>query len=143
MRALHVGAISVWLGSGLLYLVTRPTIGQEASGGVRKEYGSTMRMLVGRSFMVSVASGAFLLFDRLANPRLGLVYVGVLAAKLAIVVGIAWILSVRPRRAHAQVDGAPRPRWSDPGWQALALGVVALLLGVVLTLIYEAQAGVS
>ncbi len=143
MRALHLGATSAWLGSGLLYLLTRPTAGQPASRGAGKEYGSAMRMLAGRSFLLSVASGVYLLFDRLANPRIGLAYAGALAAKLAIVAAIALLVSVRPRRAQAPVEGEPRLRWSDPGWQALALGVAALLLGVLLTLIYEAQAGVS
>lgn len=141
MRTLHLGAMAVWLGVGLLYLLTRPSLNRGASAEMVRDYSRTMRMLVGRSFLLIVASGVYLSFDRLVNPRLGFLYVLVLALKLAAVAGTVLSVSA-PRGGQTQ----PSPRglyltvWADPGRRTLALGAVALILGVVLTLIYEAGA---
>lgn len=137
MRTAHLGAMSVWFGGGLLYLLSRSTPRSVANGETAGAYGQLLRTLIGRSFAVLVASGAYLIFDRLSNPRLGITYILVLAVKLALVVTIAWTVGIRRQRvAVAQV----RPRWRDPGWIALVLGAGALILGVALTLIYEAEA---
>lgn len=138
MRVAHTGAMALWLGCGLLYLLSqtglRGAVRAEAWGG----YSRIVRMVMSRSFAVTVASGAYLVFDRLADPRLGATYIAVLAAKVALVVASAWVIGGRRKQAASPLS---RPRWREPGWIALALGGGALVLGVILTLIYESQAG--
>ena len=138
-RALHLGAVCVWLGSGLLYLLTRPTLIKVATTEAKRSYSRVMGVLAGRSFALSVASGAYLLFDRLANPKIGLLYMVALAAKLAVVSGIVWSVRMSRGRGQASAEGMLRLKRFDQGWLALALGTLALVLGVVLTLIYEAE----
>lgn len=150
MRAAHTGALAVWLGSSLFFLLSRsasrPTVSREVWTGAK----STLRLLVRPSFALLIASGAYLTFDRLAEPRLGVAYVAVLGVKLVLVAGIVWVLGAPGPRsgvdtATANTEDAVSTgrggRRADRTWIALVLGGGALLLGVALTLIYEAELG--
>ena len=166
-RLVHVGAASVWLGGGLFYWLSSQAL-RNPEGGVggisgpgerSAAYSRTVGTVLGRSFAALAASGAYLVFDRIANPRLSAAYIVVLAAKLALVGGIAWTLAARRQPSAAAEDpagppgiagapgapGAPvnrrsprRGRGSDLARQLIWLGAGALALGVALTLIYEA-----
>lgn len=144
MRVAHTGALAVWLGGGLLFVLTRPQIRPSLSGEIWSSYSRTMRLLMSRSFALLVASGVYLVFDRIAQPRLGLLYVVVLAVKVALVVIAAWITGaggVKQASASPSANPSVRVWWRDPAWQLVALGTLASVLGVLLTLIYEADAG--
>lgn len=136
MRALHTGALAAWLGGGLVYMlarsVLRPSLSAEAWGAAT----SKLRALLGRALSLLVASGAYLLFDRLTDPRIGVGYVSVLAAKLVLVAGMVWVTAAPRglRGVRNQTTG-----WRDPGWLSLVLGAGAMVLGVALTLLYEAE----
>ena len=140
-RLVHVGAASVWLGGGLLYWLS----GRLLRGHLEEDkwaiYSRTAGRMLGQSFALLAASGAYLVFDRLADPRLGPLYVPVLVVKLGMVGAIAWTLAaMRPGPASQSLSGPrakPSPGLSDPGRRALWLGAGALALGVALTLIYE------
>lgn len=142
MRVAHTGALAVWLGSGLLFVLTKPQIRPSLSGEVWSGYSRTMRTLMSRSFALLIASGVYLVFDRIAQPRLGLLYVVVLAVKVALVVVAAWITGAGGvKRASTSANPSVRVWWRDAAWQLVALGTAASVLGVLLTLIYEADAG--
>jgi uncharacterized membrane protein len=157
-RLVHVGSASVWVGGGLFYWLSSQALkgsegGVGSVGSVRGErwaaYSRTVGTVLGRSFAALAASGAYLVFDRIANPRLSTAYIIVLAAKLALVGGIAWTLAARRRPSVAAEDAAGPPgppgafrfrrgRGADLGRQLIWLGAGALAFGVALTLIYEA-----
>lgn len=136
MRAAHTGATAIWLGGGLFYLLSRAQPRQAATGAAWEAYSRMARMLVSRSFAVLVASGAYLVFDRLANPRLGVAYVAVLGLKLALVAAIVGVIGIR----RASGSRPPmRPGWLEPQRVALVLGAGAMVLGVILAFMYEAE----
>ena len=134
MRVAHLGALTALLGSGLFFAVTRSTLRPALGPEDWAAYRRKLRLLTRPSFAVLIVSGVYLVFYRLADPRVGLWYILVLAAKVLLVVAIAWLTSLRgpPRSA------AP-PKWRDPSLLALLLGAGALVLGVLLTAIYEAD----
>lgn len=137
MRAVHTGALAVWLGGGLLFFLTRPIVRPTASSEAWAAHERILRTLMNRCFLLLLGSGAYLVFDRLADTRVGALYVAALGVKLALVAAIAWVVSARrPSRA-----GASRRRLPGTAWLVLALGAGASILGVLLTVIYEAEAG--
>lgn len=138
MRVAHTGAMALWLGGGLLYLLSQAGLRKSVKDSVWGGYSRTARVVVSRSFAVTVASGAYLVFDRLADPRLGITYIAALAAKIALVAASVWVIGGRRTQGASPLL---RPRWREPGWIALALGGGALVLGVALTLIYEVEVG--
>ncbi len=135
IRAVHTGAAIAWLGGGLLYLLTRANLRAAANSDAWTAHERLIRSLMGRSFALLLASGAYLIFDRLADPRIGAAYIVALIVKLALVAAIGWMVSAR-RPSRVEV-GRPDRRLLSPAWMTVALGVGATLLGVLLTVIYE------
>ena len=138
IRVVHTGAFAVWLGGGLLYLLVGTAIRQRVSSEAWATVQDTFRKLAQPSFALLLGSGVYLVFDRLAAPRLGTAYVVVLGAKLTLIAGIVWVL--RPRGPR-QASRLARLGWLGPSQAALILGAGAGLLGVLMTLIYEAEVG--
>lgn len=136
MRAAHTGATAIWMGGGLFYLLARAQLRQTATGAAWEAYSRMARMLVSRSFAVLVASGAYLVFDRLANPRLGAAYVAVLGLKLALVAAIVGLIGIRRTPGRRSPTQAGR---LEPQRVALMLGAGAMVLGVILAFMYEAE----
>ena len=135
MRIVHTGALAVWLGGGLIYLLSNPNLRYAVAKDVWASHERVVRTLMSRCFALLIASGAYLVFDRLADPRLGMTYITVLGLKLALVAAIWWtITNRRPRRAALSCSRMPAAAWI-----AIALGAGATVLGVLLTVIYEAQ----
>lgn len=131
MRVVHLGAMSAWLGGGLYFMLSRPSLRQPATAE-SKAAGANLRQLLRIAFALLLLSGTFLVFDRLAEPRIGVLYVGVLAVKLALVAAIVWVTGV------GRSSGAARTWRIDTGRLVLGLGTGALALGVALALLYEA-----
>ncbi|GBD15559.1 hypothetical protein HRbin26_00450 [bacterium HR26] len=142
LRVVHAVAAVVWLGGGLSYLLAvRPLrrgsgpealeLAQRAQEGFRRWSMAATALLVG--------SGVALMFDRLSDGRGTGGYVALLAVKVVaggLALWLAW--SVRPRRAGR----ARRARWAfGSGWVILALGTVAYVLGVLLSVLYPPDPG--
>lgn len=133
MRVVHLGAMSAWLGGGLYFMLSR-SAPRPVSTAESKASGANLRQLLRIAFALLLLSGTYLVFDRLAEPRVGVVYVGVLAVKLALVAAIVWVTGVGRSRGTAN---AARPPRIDTGRLVLGLGIGALALGVALALLYE------
>lgn len=136
MRVAHVGAMAVWFGSAFFYLLSRPLLAGELNRAVWRTYRARLGVVARRCMGVLIASGAYLAFDRLSDPRRGAAYVVVLVVKLALVAAIIWIAGARRAPPPGAAAGTLRP---DPAQLLLALGAGALILGVVLAMIYEAE----
>ncbi len=134
MRVVHTGALAVWFGGGLLYLLSRPILRPALSSDVRAAHSSLMLSLTRRCFALLLASGAYLVFDRLDDPRVGALYIVVLGVKLALVAAIAWVTAIGPARGGTKLPGL-----ANTACLVLALGAGALILGVALTAIHEAD----
>ncbi|MDQ6746764.1 MAG: hypothetical protein M3010_01465 [Candidatus Dormibacteraeota bacterium] len=134
-RLVHTGALVVWLGGGGLHLVARTALRATTDRAQWTAFDATWRRVARLSFWGLGSSGVYLVFDRLADPRVGAVWIGVLAVKLGVVAALWWILGARG--GHPTRGGRPL-RGRDPARLVLSLGTVALILGVVLTLLYEA-----
>jgi len=127
MRGLHIGATAVWIGGGLLYLLARSTL-RASAGPAWRTFAQAWGVQARRGLGVLVASGVYLLLDRLTDTRLGLAYLGVLAVKLAAVVALAGLLLFRVTPPRGRINSA-RLLWG--------LAATAGALGVLLTVLYE------
>ena len=127
MRLLHIGATTVWIGGGLLYMLARAQLRTPAGPGWHA-FAQTWGVYAQRGFVVLIASGLYLLLDRLTNPRLSGIYLGVLVVKLGTVAVIAGLLLVRVRPSRLGMDPT-RLLWG--------LAVAAGVFGVLLTVLYE------
>ena len=126
MRGLHIGAMAVWIGSGLLYLLARSLL-RAPAGPAWSAFAQAWGAQARRALGVLVASGVYLLLDRLTDTRLGLAYLGVLAVKLAVVAALAGLLLFRVT-PPGRIDST-RLLWG--------LAATAGVLGVLLTVLYE------
>lgn len=129
LRVFHSLAAVIWLGGGIYYVVAiRPQIGSEEPPdfivAARRAYSEWSRSATA----ILLASGTILMFDGLSSGRGGLAYAGLLAAKVAAALVAFWIVMRRRRRGRA-----PRSRTEV----ALALGIGAFVVGVLLSSIWE------
>ena len=132
LRVAHAIAAALWLGGGVYYLViVRPAIRAsslppgDALLATRQSFGELART----STLVMVATGAVLMFDRLATDGEGVIYAALLAAKIAAAIGAFWLVSRRPGRR----GGRTSRRTSE---LVLSLGMIAFVLGVVLASVF-------
>ncbi|MGI8586305.1 MAG: hypothetical protein ACR2M0_01270 [Chloroflexia bacterium] len=132
IRVLHVGATAIWFGGGVLHLLARSALRSSADRPGWAAFEAAFHKLARRCFWLLAASGAYLVFDRLTDTRLGVAYVLVLATKLVIVFAIGWLITTARPVLRGRLD---RTR--------LVLGLAggAVVLGVLLTLIYEDTLG--
>jgi len=135
LRIVHTGALAIWLGGGALHLIARRALRPAVAPDRWATFDGLFRLWARWSFWALLASGVYLLFDRLADPRLDGGYIAVLGAKLAVVAALWWISG--PRTQARQGTGAAHA--PDPARVVLALGIVALVLGVALTVLYEGR----
>lgn len=132
LRVAHAIAAALWLGGGVYYLViVRPAIRASSLPAgdtllaVRQSFGEMART----STVVMIATGAVLMFDRLAADGEGVMYAALLAAKIAAAIGAFWLVSRRPGRR----GGRTSRRSSE---LVLTFGMIAFVLGVVLSSVY-------
>lgn len=130
LRVFHALAALVWLAGGIYYAVAiRPQIGTESPPdfvvAARRAYAEWSRSAT----VILLASGTVLMFDGLSSGRGGLAYAGLLAAKVGAALVAFWIVMGRRRQG-----GRPRSRTD----LAIALGLAAFVLGVLLSSIWEA-----
>jgi hypothetical protein len=140
LRVVHAMAAVVWLGGGLYYLVAvRPlrrspewvAYAQQAQGQFRRWSTAATALLV--------ASGVALMFDRLADGRGTVGYVVLLAVKIVaggLALWLAW-----PAGGRWTGKAPRRSRMLGAGWMILALGALAYVVGVLLSVIYPPDPG--
>lgn len=132
LRVAHAIAAALWLGGGVYYLViVRPAIRASSlpAGDALLAARQSFAEMARTSTVVMVATGAVLMFDRLATDGEGVVYAAMLAAKIAAAIGAFWLASRRPGRRRAQSNR----RSSE---LVLTFGMIAFVLGVVLASVY-------
>jgi uncharacterized membrane protein len=123
LRVFHAVAALIWLGGGFYYVVAvRPLAGRPDSSEFIQQAQARFQDWARPATLVMLASGAVLVFDGLSSTRAGVGYAATLAVKVAAALIAFWLVSLRRRE---------RPR--GRGELALALGMAAFVLGVVIS----------
>lgn len=139
LRVAHAIAGAIWLGSGAFLVVALTPLrrlGGDARQLVELAQQYFRRWWIGSSAIL-LGSGVALMFDRLADGRGTLGYVLVLAVKvLAGLVALAATGGILPQRPHPSMASRPPMALRFSGRTVLALGALAYLLGVLLSLMY-------
>lgn len=125
LRVFHAVAALIWLGGGLYYVVAvRPGGNAEFAGDAQRRFREWARPAT----MVMLATGVVLLFEGLSSNTAGVTYAVVLAVKIVAALAAFWLVSFRNR-------GGGRSRAE----RAVALGMAAFVLGVVISTIWPAE----
>ncbi|MBX5492650.1 MAG: hypothetical protein IRZ14_15985 [Chloroflexi bacterium] len=142
IRAAHGVTAAVWLGVSLAGVLSPTWLSAARASG-----RLSLRALAQFSMWALLVTGALLTLQRLADPAVSPLYVGLLAFKLALV-GAMGLVALAAPTPLANVGGsaaAPRPgRWRlalAAPWRErllLGLGLAAYVLGSLLTSAYEA-----
>ncbi|MBI4496712.1 MAG: hypothetical protein HY689_02290 [Chloroflexi bacterium] len=144
LRWLHALAAVLWLGGSLFFwLVLRPALDDLPDPAARsplaarlaKDFGGLVQLAIG----VLVMTGAILSFDRLSQSAATPLYMGVLALKVALALGMFWlVLGLARGRARAR-PSAPRPASGrvTPQAMVLSLGLLVYLLAEALKVLFE------
>lgn len=140
LRWLHALAAVMWIGGSLFFwLVLRPALEGLPDPGVRgplaariaKEFQGLVQLAIG----VLVLTGALIGLDRLSQSEVvSSLYVGVLALKVALAVGMFWLAL---RIARRRSGSGPAPGRVSPQTVILTLGLVVYLLAEVLKILFE------
>jgi putative copper export protein len=143
LRLAHGLAAAVWVGGGAYYvLAVRPQVRievdestQEFARAVQREFGEWASVAT----LVMIASGVVLMFERLSGGQGTALYVVLLVIKIVAAVIAFWITGALGFRRRTR--GQRRTGRFDTAWTALALSIVAFLLGALLTTIYPMTLG--
>ncbi len=140
MRSLHILAASVWIGGSVMYiLVISPALRLvKADPRLSAQMGELFRRLVNVCMGTLLLSGVYLAFDRLSSAAVGTTYIVVLAVKIAVSLTMMALALVQAQEARRLLAHRSSLYYALPRW-ILALGVLALVLGVVLTGLFEAS----
>jgi uncharacterized membrane protein len=141
LRLAHGLAAAVWVGGGAYYvLAVRPKVRntddpnlRELAGSVQREFGEWASVAT----LVMIATGVVLMFERLSGGQGTAIYVFLLAVKISAAVVAFWMTGVL-RPSGRRRGGGRRSGYLDHAWTALALSIVAFLLGALLTTLYPA-----
>ncbi len=138
LRVAHALAAALWLGSGtflVVALLPQRRSSPAASETVRTAQERFRRWWIASSAIL-VGSGVALMFDRVADGRGTATYLGLLGIKVvAGLVALAASGGLLPRPTRPTLRPA-RSAWRVPDRIVLALGALAYLLGVLLSVIY-------
>lgn len=140
MRTIHVLAGGVWVGGSAIYLLvigpafrlTRPA--PEVSAQVARLFRQLVNICIG----ALILTGVYMIFDRLSLVVIGAGYLVVLVVKT--LVALTMFLLALFQAQEARRLASRRGRW----WRLapryiLALGVLAFLLGTILTVLFELE----
>lgn len=144
MRTVHLVAAATWVGGSIFYLAALAP-GLRAGGpapAVAGQVAAYFRKLVNVCMGVLLLTGVYLTFDRLSTITVGVAYLVVLGLKIAVALAMFGLALYQAQ------EGASRLRAKAPGtargplWQAvprliLALGLLAFVLGALLTTLFE------
>jgi putative copper export protein len=139
MRSVHIVAASVWIGGSVVYmLVIVPTLrASKADSELSRQMGELFRRLVQICMGALLLSGVYLIVERLSGASVGVAYVVVLTVKIVVSLTMMALALVQAQEARRLLTHRGRLYYVLPRW-ILALGIVALVLGVTLTGLYEA-----
>jgi uncharacterized membrane protein len=139
IRSVHIVAASVWIGGSVVYmLVIIPALRvSKADVQLSRQMGELFRRLVQICMGALLLSGVYLIVDRLSGASVGAAYAIVLAIKIVVSLAMMALALVQAQEARRRLAHRGRLYYVLPRW-ILALGIVALVLGVTLTGLYEA-----
>jgi putative copper export protein len=139
MRSVHIVAASVWIGGSVVYmLVIVPALrASKADAELSSQIAALFRRLVQICMGALLLSGVYLIVDRLSGASVEAAYIVVLAIKIVVSLTMMALALVQAQEARRRLAHRGRLYYVLPGW-ILALGIVALVLGVTLTGLYEA-----
>jgi putative copper resistance protein D len=139
MRTVHVVAASAWIGGSIFYLVA--LIPALRSGGpaprVAAEVAGHFRQLVNVCMGLLLLSGVYLTADRLTTTSLGLAYVVVLGVKIAVALALFGLAIYQAQEGVSRLRRERTRLWKAVPRLILGLGLVAFLLGALLTALFE------
>jgi len=140
MRVAHLLAAGTWIGGSIVYLlVIGPALRlAKASPAVGAQIARHFRQVVNWCIGVLIASGVFLAFDRLTSVEVGVLYVVVLALKVATAITMFMLALYIAQEARRRPDRRGR-LWKMAPRYILSLGIVTFLLGATLVQIYESS----
>ena len=140
LRWLHALAAVTWVGGSLFFwLVLRPALNDVSDNGmmaalsarIGKEFQGLVRLAIG----VLVLTGALLGADRLSQSDVvSALYVGLLALKVTLAVGMFWLTLQIGRRGSA---GMASKSGVSPQTLVLILGLVVYVLAEALKVVFE------
>jgi uncharacterized membrane protein len=142
MRAVHLIAASAWLGGSIFYLVVllpASRSGGTAPPALAAQTAALFRRLVNACMGVLLVTGVYLTFDRLTSTSLGVAYLVTLGLKITVALAMFGLALYQAQEGISRARrGALRkavPRL------ILALGLLAFLLGALLTGLFESASG--
>ena len=145
IRAIHLIAAAAWVGGGIFYAAAlAPALRQAGPAPeLMAKVGAFFRAVVSTSMGVLVLTGVYLTFDRLTTSSLGPAYLIVLGLKILVVVVM---MGLAVYQAQESVIRLRRPNRHGRWWGAtpriiLALGLLAFVLGALLTTFAELSGG--
>lgn len=125
LRVFHAVAALIWLGGGIYYVVAiRPGGNSEFASDAQRRFREWARPAT----MVMLATGVILLFEGLSSNTAGMNYVVLLVLKIVVALAAFWVVAMRRR-------GGSR----SSAERAVALGMAAFVLGVVISTIWPAD----
>ena len=139
MRTAHVLAAGVWVGGSVIYLaVIQPALrlapsASEAAGTIAALFRRVVNVCIG----VLVLSGVYLTLDRLSTGLAGTAYFVVLALKVAAALAMILLAAFQAQEARRLAKQLGR-LWRVTPRLILALGVASIVLGTLLTVIFDA-----
>lgn len=138
MRTVHVVAASAWIGGSIFYLVA--LIPALRSGGpaprVAADVAGHFRQLVNVCMGLLLLSGVYLTADRLTTS-VGLAYVVVLGVKIAVALALLGLAIYQAQEGVSRLRRERTRLWKAVPRLILGLGLVAFLLGALLTALFE------
>lgn len=140
VRFAHILAAATWVGGSILYLVVvTPALRKgDPAPAVAAQVAALFRRLVNICIGVLLLSGAFMVFDRLAQATPGLPYLVVLSLKIVSALAM-FITAIYLGQSNVRRLAKRATRFSKAAPQLmLALGIVVFLLGALLNVLFEA-----
>ncbi len=143
MRTVHLVAAATWVGGSIFYLVALIP-GLRAGGPAPAVAGlvaGSFRKLVNACMGVLLLTGVYLTFDRLTTNTVGAAYLVVLGLKIAVALAMFGLALYQAQegvsRLRKKAGGARGELWKAVPRLILALGLLAFLLGALLTTLFE------
>jgi uncharacterized membrane protein len=139
MRTVHVLAATAWVGGSIMYqLVVLPAL--RIAGpvpAVSARIALLFKRLVNACVGILLVTGVYLMFDRLAQTKLGLPYLVVLGIKVIVALGL-FVLALYMAQSKLQRLAKRSTRLSKVAPQLmLALGICIFILGALLNHLFE------
>ena len=150
VRWLHLISASLWIGGGLFYLLVLKPVMKRSQGFIKNidsSVAAEFKSLVDTAILVLLVTGIILTFNRLTPSIVGVEYVLVLGAKIAISIFMFTTSFRRRKRTILASYNQPLPENQNrltnslrlvSGYNALViLGIIVFLISDLLKIMYE------